>query len=138
MANRSGSRIRMNRVYDSPYDVRLTDLNNPIIPRRGDAASGGDGFQNRNVTFTMRVTLVGGNPGVRVLPDNPRRVGLVIQNLDAVADLNWSFGNSQDAAGMILVPRSSFLFDFTTPRDGLYLFSAANITVSVMDITRGF
>lgn len=119
---------------DSPYDARVTDLALPVRPP--NAVSSFDGFENRNGTSTIVLQLVGGAVAVRVLPRNPRRSGLRIQNKDAAADLLYSLGNDQAANGIIVPPRGSDLYDFTTPPDELYLFSSANITVIVVEMTR--
>lgn len=118
---------------DSPYDVRLTDLSRPLKPPSFAAEL--DQFTNRNGTSTINFQLVA-NTSVRVLPRNPRRSGLLINNLDAAADLRYSFGNNLGPDGLLIVPRGAALFDFTTPPDELYLFSTANISVIVMDMTR--
>lgn len=131
-------KLKQSRGFDSPYDVRMTDLNNPLMPPRGQGGGGGDGFVNRNVSNTTPFVLVGGAEAIRALPRNPRRVGLQIQNLDPSADLRYSVGNNLNGNGLLVVPRGTVLYDFTTPPDELYLWSAANITVIVMDVTRGF
>lgn len=135
MADRN--RIRLNRTFDSPYDSRVTDLRKPLMPKRGNGG-GGDGFENRNLTNTTPFQLVGGADAIRALPRNPRRVGLRIQNLDNTADLRYSFGNALNNNGVLIPPRSSDLYDFTTPPDEVYLWSSANIYVIIVDITRGF
>lgn len=120
---------------DDPSDARLTDLSRPLSPTRQDFLI--DPFVNRNLTATTPYVLLA-NAATRALPRNPRRVGLVIQNKDTTADMFYSFGNNLDGNGLLIAPRSSVLFDFTTPADELYLFSAFNIYTLVMEITRGF
>lgn len=134
------ARIKLRRNFDSPYDVRVTDYSKPLAPRRTNPQAA-DGFANRNVSNTTPFVLVGNAPPVRALPRNDRRVGILIQNLDPTTDLRYSFGNGMSengTGGLLCVPRGSILLDFTTPPDELYLFSTANITVMVMDVTRGF
>lgn len=118
---------------DSPYAVGVTDLSRPLKPPAFLADL--DGFTNRNGTSTIPFQLVA-NVGIRALPRNPRRAGLLINNLDPTTDLRYSFGNDQGANGLLIVPRGAALFDFTTPPDELYLFSTAAISVIVVDITR--
>jgi hypothetical protein len=127
------------RQFDSPYDVRNTDLSRPMIPQNGGGnGSGGDGFRNRIITNTTPFTLAAGQ-STRALPRNDRRVGLQIQNLDASAALRYSFGNDLLGSGLQILANNSVLYDFSTPPDELYLFCAtANIYVVVMDMTRGF
>ncbi len=121
---------------DNPSDVRLTDINRPLMPTRQDFAL--DSFQNRNLTSTTPYVLVGLATGIRALPRNPRRVGLQIQNKDASADLFYSLGNNLNGDGIVIPPRGSVLYDFTTPPDELYLYSGANVICLVVEMMRGF
>lgn len=121
---------------DSASDVRLTDLNRPLKPPAFAAQL--DNFKNRNLTSTIPVQLVA-NQTVRILPRNYRRTGLLIQNVDTAADIRYSFGNDLQGAGLLLTANgSAALFDFTTPPDEVYLFSTANASVIVLEMTRGF
>jgi hypothetical protein len=119
---------------DSAADPRTTDLSRPLMPPRHEADL--DQWQNRNRTTTIPYQLVA-NASTRALPYNPRRSGLMIQNLDPSANLRYSFGNDLQGSGLIATPNGgTALFDFTTPPDELYLFATANISVIVMEITR--
>lgn len=121
---------------DAPYDVRVTDLGRPLKPPAFAAEL--DGFKNRNLTSTIPVQLQAGL-SVRILPRNLRRSGLLIQNVDVAADIRYSFGNDLGTSGLLLKANgSAALFDFTTPPDELYLFSTANASVIVLEMTRGF
>lgn len=119
---------------DSPYDTAVTDINRPLIAPRQDYAL--DNFLNRNLTVTTPYVLVAG-VSVRALARNQRRVGMIIQNKDATGDMFYSFGNNLGQDGLLIAPRGSVLFDFTTPADELYLFSAFNVYTIVMEVTRG-
>ncbi len=121
---------------DDSSDARLTDLSRPLLPTPQNFAL--DSFVNRNLTSTTPYVLVGLAPAVRALPRNPRRVGLLIQNKDPGADLFYSLGNNLSGDGIIIPPRGSVLFDFTTPPDEVYLYSAANVYCLVVEIIRGF
>jgi hypothetical protein len=73
---------------------------------------------------------------VRVLPANPRRTGLILQNKDPTAVLYFSFGVAADTNSPFLNPGQFMLLDFTTPASELYLFATANIVASATDMTR--
>ncbi len=119
---------------DSASDPRVTDLSQPLIPPRHDMTA--DTWMNRNRSTTIPFQLVA-NESTRALPYNPRRSGLLIQNLDPAVDLRYSFANDLKGSGLIALPNGgSALFDFTTPPDELYLFATAAISVMVMEITR--
>lgn len=118
---------------DNPSAVQITDLRRPIVPPSMETSL--DNWQNRNSTVTTRVQLVAGQT-LRLLPKNPRRSGLQIQNLDVAANLSYSFGNDLGAQGLVLTPNAMALYDFTTPADELYLFAAVNLTCIVMEMTR--
>jgi hypothetical protein len=113
-------------------------MQRPLNAPQSAGGNASDGFVNRNVANTTPFQLVGGAAPIRALPRNPRRVGLLINNIDTTANLIYTFGNAIPGFGITLLPNGTALFDFSTPPDELYLFSAvANIYVIVMDITRG-
>lgn len=118
---------------DVASNPSVTDINRPLIPPSFNAAA--DGYVNRNATSTLPIQLVA-NTSLRILPRNPRRSGMQIQNLDPTTDLNYSLGNDLQGSGLLVVPRGTVLYDFTTPCDELYLFSTANISVVILEITR--
>jgi hypothetical protein len=96
----------------------------------------GAGWVNRNVTNTIPFTLTAGAT-TRALPVNYKRTGLIIQNADATATLNYSFANDLQGFGLQVPPGGSVLLDFTTPPDTLYLFCAsANIQAIVAEFSR--
>jgi hypothetical protein len=142
---------RYRALPDSAYDSRVTDLSAPLnAPPGAGAFSPGTGniapgdaasvenrrsYFNRNVTNTLSVQLAA-NKSLRLLPFNDRRSGLIVQNKDATAGLNYSFSNDLGFAGLLIAAGGSILLDFTTPPDTLYLISTANILVVVVEITR--
>ena len=151
-----GQKTRYTPLPDQAYDPRNTDLSkpfnvpaatgpqqiatddagNPVInPTTGLATTQG-GWINRNVTNTIPFGLIAGVTR-RALPSNPKRTGLVIQNLDATNALNFSFSNDLQGNGLQIGAGGSVLFDFTTPPDTLYLFSGgSNLNAIVLEITR--
>jgi hypothetical protein len=148
-----GKLTRYRALPDQSYDPRVTDLSKPfnvpsstgpmtttIDPATGASVIAG-GWINRNVTNTIPIRLAGAtatNPGtVRVLPNNPRRTGLLIQNIDAVNAINFSFANDLQGNGPLIGAGGSILLDFTTTPDVLYLFSAVPISAIVVEFTRG-
>src|SRR5271156_3977279 len=100
-----GQKTRYTPLPDQAYDPRITDLSKPfnvpaatgpqtiasVDPTTGLATTQG-GWVNRNVTNTIPVRLQAG-VSLRVLPTNPKRTGLLIQNIDTVNSLNFSFAN---------------------------------------------
>lgn len=135
-----GRLTRYQRLPDSPSDARITDLSRPLRPPVSlDPVTGaptGDGFRNRNVANSTPIQLVGGAQSVRVLPANPRRTGMLIQNKDPTASLYFSFGVAADINSPFLQAGQFVLLDFTTPASELYLYATANVVASVTDMTR--
>lgn len=151
---------------DQAYDPRVTDLSQPLNvpastgpqaiypfadPKTGLPTTGSDiaagippgsragagGWINRNVTNTIPYTILAGQ-STRALPVNYKRTGVIIQNLDATATLNYSFANDLQNFGGQIGPGGSVLLDFTCPPDTLYLFvgGAANIQALVVEFSR--
>lgn len=133
MSDRRYYRKRLT-LPDVPSDVRITDLTRPIHPPSALAML--DQFKNRNNASTVQFQLVGG-VSIRALPKNYRRTGLRIQNRDASAVIFYSVGNDLGVNGFSVAPGGSDLYDFTTPSDEIYLISAANASVLVLEMTRG-
>lgn len=144
-----GQKTRYTPLPDQSYDPRVTDLSKPfnvpaatgpqtiasINPTTGLAMTQG-GWVNRNVTNTIPFRLVQA-VSTRALPYNPKRTGLLIQNLDTVNPLNFSFANDLQGNGGQIGAGGSALFDFTTPPDTLYLFcGGANLSALVMEFSR--
>jgi hypothetical protein len=94
-----------------------------------------DNFKNRNETKTYPIQLVANQP-IRITPGNLRRTGIVIQNKDPAAALFFAFGNAVTTDALSLVAGGMIGFDFTTPPEDLWLLSASNIQVAIMEMTR--
>ena len=125
---------------DQPYDPRVTDLDNPVRPPKSSGVNGIPGsvdlYRNRNKSNTTPIQLTA-NVSTRILPANPRRTGILLQNKDAAGTLNFSFGNDASALSPSLAPGAFLLLDFTTPFDELYVFAVANIQIAIVEISRG-
>ena len=135
-----GRITRYRGLPDQAYDPRVTDLTNPVRPpgrKPGEPMIAADQFRNRNVSNTTPFQLVAGAVAIRALPKNLRRTGLQIQNKDATGVLFYAFGNGADISGLQLAAGASALYDFTTPSDELYLFSANAIQVTILEMSRG-
>jgi hypothetical protein len=155
-----GKYTRYRALPDSAYDPRVTSLKRPFnapgstgpqsgIPystANGSTTTGGMqagipgssvlGFMNKNVTNMLPFGLVVG-VSVRALANNAKRSGLIIQNKDPTNTLNYSLGNDLQALGAAIGPGGAVLFDFTTPPDALYLYSAtANLQAVVVELSR--
>ena len=134
-----GRDTKYRSLPDQPYDPRVTALDFPLRPPISRNADGTpDNFRNRNLRNTTPIQLVGGAAGVRVLPANPRRTGLIIQNKDAAATLFVGYGVQADINSFQIAPGGSILEDFTAPAGEVYLFSTANIQAILIDTSRGF
>lgn len=133
-----GRLTRYVALPDQAYDPRLTDLSNPVRPPSARSGTGAlDKFVNRTITNTAPIQLVA-NAGQRVLPNNRRRVGLLIQNKDTTNDLFIGFGNAADANSLSIPARGFILLDFACPASEVYAFATANIQAVFVDMTRGF
>jgi len=110
----------------------------PGTPQNSPLRGGASGWINRNVTNTIPFQLTAGQT-TRALPNNYKRTGVIIQNLDATATLNYSWANDLQGFGAQIPPGGSVLLDFTTPPDVLYLFvgGLANIQALVIEFSRG-
>lgn len=139
-----GRPTRYTQLPDQPYDPRITDINNPVRPPTPSGTvtlpngQRVDQFRNRNRRNTTPIQLVGGAPSIRVLPANPLRTGLIIQNKDSAATLFVSYGSQADVNSLQIAAGGNILEDFTCPKDEVYLFSvAANIQVVIIETSRG-
>lgn len=133
-----GRLTRYGSLPDQPYDPRVTDLTQVLRPPKPKNLDGTlDAYRNRTITNTTPIQLVAG-VAVRVLPANPRRTGLLIQNKDTTSALFLGFGNSADANGLSVPAGGFVLFDFTTPAGEVYAFSNANIQAVFIDMSRGY
>ena len=139
-----GKRTFFRQLPDQGYDARLTDLDAPLRPPGRVAGeplptTGGsiDNYRNKNIANTTPIQLVGNAPSVRVLPNNPRRTGLLIQNKDATAALLVGFGVAADINSLSIAAGGYILLDFTCPNSEVYAFSTANIQAVFIDMTRG-
>lgn len=139
-----GRRTFFRPLPDAGYDARLTDLSMPLRPpgrQAGEAlpvtGQAIDNYRNRNISNTTPIALVGGAPSVRVLPNNPRRSGLLIQNKDTTTALFVGFGLAADANSISIAAGGFILLDFTCPNSEVYAFSTANIQAVFVDMTRG-
>ena len=133
---------------DQAYDPRVTDLERPLrapqgpstagMPADGNNSTPNGGYVNRNRANTVPFQLVGGAASIRALPANSKRSGLILQNKDSAATLNFAFGNVADANSLQLAAGASILLDFTCPQDEVWLFSSAsNIICTIVEMSRG-
>lgn len=128
------SKLTRYRAYDSPSDARITDLSNPLIPRVRRSSI---------LTFprsrfnTTPIQLVA-NVDTKVLPMNPLRSVLIIQNKDAAAQLFVGLGNSLGINGIQIQPLGSMFLDYECPDSDIYLFALANIQATVAEASKPF
>lgn len=136
-----GKRTFARWIPDTPGDPYVTRLDGAYRPPQSQVnpATGApaDGYRNRNVANTTPIQLVANAPSIRVLPANPRRTGLLIQNKDTTADLFVGFGNAADQNSLSVAAGGYVLLDFTTPASEVYAFAVANIQAVFVDMSRG-
>lgn len=122
--------------YIDPATGQVTNGGNAAVASGQLPAAGSNGWVNKNVTNQIPFLLVAGI-SVRALPYNPKRSGLLIQNLDATNVINYSFSNDLQLNGFQIAAGGAVLLDFTTPPDTLYLISGtANVNAIVAEISR--
>jgi hypothetical protein len=122
------------KLPDQAYDVGVTRVDSPLYPPQMDSRL--DAFKNRNNTTTVPFILIANAPSVRALPRNARRTGLRLQNVDPTETLFYSIGNDLRENGLQIPSGGSDLYDFTCPRDEVYLFATAGIRVIIMEMSR--
>lgn len=136
-----GRRTQYSWLPDSAYDPGVTQLARAFRPPQSQinpvTGKPVDGYRNRNVANTTPIQLVANAASIRVLPANPRRTGLLIQNKDTTTALFVSFGNAADANSLSIAAGGFVLLDFTTPASEVYAFSTANIQCVFIDMSRG-
>lgn len=67
---------------------------------------------------------------------NPRRVGLMLQNLDPAQDLFFNFGAEVTLSSGIIVPRGTILLDFVCPTDQLTVMGAVAMSGYFVEMFR--
>lgn len=133
-----GRRTLYRALPDHSYDPRVTDLAYPLRPPIGKLPDGSvDLFRNKNIANTTPIQLVANAASIRVLPNNLRRTGLIVQNKDATVAGFVGFGVQADANSLSLAAGAIMLLDFTCPTSEVYLFSTANIQMVLVEMSRG-
>jgi len=154
-----GFKTRFRAQPDQAYDARITDLGVRPFNAPGSNTGPGSGagivtgtdalgapiiqrtgqWVNRNVSNTTPLLLAATMAAsVRVLPANPQRTGLLINNKDPTVTIQVSFGNDAGILGISVGPGVTILLDFTTPGDSVYVFNgnAATVQAVVTEIVR--
>jgi hypothetical protein len=103
------------------------DVMKPVPGKPGEAGP---------VTTNPIVGQLAAGVAVQVLPANANRVGLLVQNLDTTAALNYAFGLVAGPQSKFLPAGGVLLLDFVTPTDTLSLFSASSILFGVDEFQR--
>ena len=137
-----GKLTRYQGIPDQGYDARVTDMSLPLRAPRGrinpDTGRVPPQWRNLNVANTTPIQLVTNAASIRVLPNNARRSGLLIQNKDTTADLFIGFGLQADLNAFLVPAKGSILLDFTCPNSEVYAFAIANIQCVFIEMTRGY
>lgn len=108
------------------YDVKVTRLDRTpwgLAPGQEDKPRTGP-IQTTEIPFT----LVGGAVAQVLASADPERTGLVLQNLDPIADLYYAFGRLADATSRKLTPGMVLLRDFNCPTDRISVFALVNVS----------
>ncbi len=95
-----------NRFGDLPYHHDADRRGGPTIdPGAGLIPEWINNYTQSNFPFTLAVAGV----SEQIIPANPLRSYVLIQNKDAAADMFISFGNSATAYnGIIIIPRGNY------------------------------
>lgn len=134
--------VRMATLMPEPYSPRWTVLDDEYFAARDWVPSvttyNGDIVPSGSVTVTVTpptpVSVVheeiGSSPNafnigtvpVQILNNNPKRRGLILQNLDTVDTLFYSFNVVADPnSSLQLAPGGAILLDFVTPTGPLWV-----------------
>lgn len=92
-------------------------------------------YKNENRSFITSFSIA--NNSTQILPDNPRRTLLLIQNLDATANLYFNLGSGASVFnGVRLEAGEGYVFDVACPADSLFVFfdSASNSSGIVLEV----
>jgi hypothetical protein len=127
----------MRTLIPQAYDTQWTRLIEAYgTARNADPATGSVGLalasqkmRAKGPVKTNQVPfrLVAGQP-YKLFNDNPNRKGLMLENLDPVTNLNFSFGIQADATAFQLVPNGVVLLDFVCPTDSVWLFATLAVS----------
>lgn len=78
-------------------------------------------------TTNLPFAVIGGAAAIVIAVQNPWRKGLLLKNLDPVANLYVGFGQLADINGFFIDPLGYVLFDFTCPTDAISVFATVNV-----------
>lgn len=119
----------MRTLIGSAYSPDVTEIFEtfkPVIdPKKGPV-------KTAPVPFTLTA-----NAASQLLPDNPRRRGLIIMNLDSTAVMYVGFGIIADIYSFQLQPLGGILLDFVCPTDAISCFATANIQGMILELSTG-
>ena len=127
---------RVDWLSGKPNSVKATRLDRGILGLVPAAADGG-ALERAGPVITVEYpfTLVPGVPQF-IAAANPWRIGMMLQNMDPVANLNYSFGPVASATSGFLVPGQVLLLDFICPTDQVSVFAAVAISGNYKDFQR--
>jgi len=127
---------RVDWLSGRPNSVKVTRLDRGIL---GLVPGSVDGIPTERTgpmsTTEYPFTLVAGAPQI-IAAANPWRLGMMLQNMDPIANLNFSFGPIASAISGFLVPGQLLLLDFVCPTDQVSVFAAVNISGNYKDFSR--
>lgn len=117
------------RLDPEPGDVHYPGDRNAMPGRPGRTPSGRPRWANTNTATNFPFVI--GLTSEQIVPANPLRTYLLIQNKDAGADMFINFGQKANAFnGVIIIPRGNFEFvggaigGSFSPQDSVWLLGA--------------
>lgn len=123
----------MRTLIPSAYAPNVTDLSDAFRGRPSNAPMIVP--QSPMTTGSVPFTLVA-NQAYLLLNNNPRRKGLLIENLDSTATLYIGFAQIADIFSFQLPPLGAMLLDFVCPTDQISAFATANISGVCLEFSR--
>lgn len=110
----------------TPQDYTLDDTFRGANGQLSLQAGGPPPYSNPN-SFSLFPFSTDNVTSIQVVPANLQRTILIVQNLDAAANLFINFDNAASStSGMLLAPGAGIIFDFICPNNGINaIYSAA-------------
>lgn len=119
--------VKADWLTPQSYDVRVTSLRNPFNAK--SAALQNAGIPNTGPIRSNEIPfrLVAGVARL-ITTGNRNRKALMMQNLDPIDNLFYSFSVKATAFTSFLTPGQYVLLDFVCPIDSVWAFATANIS----------
>jgi len=95
----------LGELPESKLDEQSSHGKRIHAPGEGDSSEWQNRYTQNNIPFTLEVADL----SELIIPANPLRVYVLVQNKDAAADIFINFGNdATDYNGIIIIPRGNY------------------------------